>query len=185
MTPRLRRQERRLVVLGVTVMVVAATIVGVTSLNRARVDFEEEHARSLAVGDCVVVPSPAPNEVHARKASCAEDPSYTIGATTTASGSCPTPEYQRFSTSVADESTASLCLVPNLVADHCYLLQMPIGAVQRADCETTSVDPAGGLLVQVTHRLDVHDQEACPDAGGEYVWPYPSPQRTYCTTSIF
>lgn len=184
MTPRLRRQERSLAVLGVTVMVVAATIVGITSLNRARVAFEDEHARSFAVGDCVVVPSPAPNEVHARKASCAEDPSYTIGATTSASGSCPTPEYQRFSMSVTDESTAGLCLVPNLVADHCYLMQMPIGAMQRADCETRSVDPAGGLLVQITDRLDVHDQQACPDAG-DYAWPYPSPQRTYCTNTLF
>jgi hypothetical protein len=187
MTPRLRRQERRLVVLGVTVMAFAATIVGVTSLNRARVAFEDEHARSFAVGDCVVVPSAELNTVRAKRASCAEDPSYTIGALTTpvgSDGSCPSLEYQHFPTEVSDETTAGLCLVPNLVAEHCYLLQMPTGAMQRADCDTTASDPAGGLLVQVTDRHDVHDQTMCPNDGNQYVWPYPSPQRTYCTTTL-
>jgi hypothetical protein len=185
MTPRLQRQERRLVVLGVTVMVVAASIVGVTALNRARVAFEDEHARSFEVGDCVVVPSSELNAVRAQRAPCTADPSYTIGATVTASGDCPSLEYQHFSTSGADESTAALCLVPNLVAEHCYLMQLPVGAMQRADCETTSLDPAGGVLVQITQRLDVHDQSACPNDGNQYVWPYPSPQRTYCTTTLF
>jgi hypothetical protein len=185
MTPRLHRQERRLVVLGVTVMVAAATIVGVTALNRARVAFEEEHARSFEVGDCVVVPSSEPNTVRAQRASCTEDPSYTIGATVTASGECPAQEYQRFPAPVADEATAALCLVPNLMAEHCYLMQLPVGAMQRADCDATEVDPAGGLLVQVTQRFDVRDQRMCPNDGNQYVWPYPSPQRTYCTTTIF
>ncbi|MET0898132.1 MAG: hypothetical protein ABWY45_09495 [Mycobacterium sp.] len=185
MTPRLRRQERRLVVLGVTVMAFAATIVGVTSLNRARVEFEDEHARSFTVGDCVVVPSAELNTVRAKRAPCTEDPSYTIGATTSAAGECPSLEYQHFSTEVSDETTAGLCLVPNLVTEHCYLLQMPTGAMQRADCDPTSVDPAGGLLVQVTDRHDVHDQRACPNDGNQYVWPYPSPQRTYCTMTLF
>ncbi|CAN5508602.1 hypothetical protein BH11ACT6_BH11ACT6_31060 [soil metagenome] len=185
MTPRLRRQERRLVVLGVTVMVAAVSIVGVTALNRARVAFDDEHARSFSVGDCVTVPSAKPNEVRAQRASCTADPSYTIGATTSAAGDCPTLEYQRFATDVSDDATAGLCLVPNLVTDHCYLMQLPIGALQLADCETTAVDPAGGVLVQITQRLDVHDQSACPNDGNQYVWPYPAPERTYCTTSIF
>ena len=175
-------------VLGVTVMAFAATIVGVTSLNRARVAFEEDHARSFTVGDCVVVPSSEPNTVRAKRAPCTEDPSYTVGALATGPGadaSCPSLEYQHFSTEVADESTAGLCLVPNLVADHCYLLQMPTGAMQRADCDASSVDPAGGLLVQVTDRHDVHDRQACPNDGNQYVWPYPSPQRTYCTMTLF
>jgi hypothetical protein len=182
MTPRLRRRERSLVVLGVTVMVVAATIVGVSSLHRARIAFEDHHARSFGVGDCVVVPSADPNHVRAKRASCTEDPSYTVGATTS-TGDCPSQEYQHFSTDVADETTAALCLVPNLVADHCYLLQLPLGAMQRADCARPA-DPNGGLLIQVTQRLDVRDQTACPDDGNQYVWPYPSPQRTYCTTTL-
>ncbi|CAN5358825.1 hypothetical protein BH11ACT7_BH11ACT7_00890 [soil metagenome] len=184
MTPRLHRQERRLVVLGVTVMVAAATIVGVTALNRARVAFVEQHANSFEVGDCVVVPSTELNTVRAKRASCDEDPSYTIGATVTASGDCPSQEYQHFSTSGADETTAKLCLVPNLVAEHCYLMQLPFGALQRADCATATVNPAGGVLVQVTQRFDVHDQRMCANDGNQYVWPYPSPQRTYCTTTI-
>ncbi|MDT5126790.1 MAG: hypothetical protein QOH54_2434, partial [Mycobacterium sp.] len=71
--------------------------------------------------------------------------------------------------------------VPNLVADHCYVLDMPIGVVQRADCSDRR---QAGLLVQVTQRLDVHDQQACPSDVGEVAWPYPSPPRTYCTLTI-
>ncbi|MGB3481654.1 MAG: hypothetical protein WBB07_05460 [Mycobacterium sp.] len=184
MTPRLRRQERSLVALGVTVMVVAASVVGVSALHRARVAFDDQHARNFAVGDCVVVPSSKPNEVRAKRASCIEDPSYTIGATTTAAGACPSLEYQRFAVDVADEMTATLCLVPNLVAEHCYLMLMPVGALQLADCKNTAIDPGRGVLVQVNQRLDVHDQQACPNLGNQYVWPYPSPKRTYCTETV-
>jgi hypothetical protein len=183
-TPRLRRQERTVVTVAITVMVAAATVVGVTSLHRARVAFDSEHAHSFAVGDCVVVPSDALNHVEARKASCTEDPSYVIGATVAAGDECPTPEYQRFDRDVADETTAGLCLVPNLLAEHCYLMQLPFGALQRADCATAEPNPAGGVLVQVNERHDVHDRKVCPDVGNHFVWPYPSPERTYCTETI-
>ena len=49
--------------------------------------------------------------------------------------------------------------MPNLVADHCYVMDMPIGMLQLADCAERGQD---GLLVQVTQRLDVRDQQACP-----------------------
>lgn len=166
-------------------MVATATVVGVSALHRARVSFDEQHARSFAVGDCVVVPSDEPNHVQARKASCTDDPSYVVGATVTDGGECPAMEYQRFDHEVADEATATLCLVPNLVADHCYLMQLPFGALQRADCATTEPNPAGGVLVQVNQRFDVHDRQVCPDVGNQYVWPYPSPERTYCTETLF
>jgi hypothetical protein len=71
--------------------------------------------------------------------------------------------------------------VPNLVADHCYVLDVPIGVVQRADCAERGQQ---GLLVQVVQRLEVSDQQACPSAAGQYAWPYPSPPRTYCTLTI-
>ena len=139
----------------------------------------------FAVGDCVDVPnqSPAtPKDLRAEKVPCSVDPSYTVGAMTNASGSCPSNEYQHLPTQFANESTASLCLVPNLVADHCYVLDMPVGMVQLADCAERGQQ---GLLVQVTQRLDVRDQAACPSAVGQYAWPYPSPPRTYCTLTIF
>ncbi len=53
--------------------------------------------------------------------------------------------------------------MPNLVADHCYVLDMPIGMVQLADCTDRQQQ---GLLVQVTQRLDVRDQQACPSNVG-------------------
>jgi hypothetical protein len=144
-----------------------------------------EGATVFAVGDCVEIPagSPAsPGTLKAAKTGCGADPSYTVGATTDSSGSCPSNEYQHLPTQFADPSTSRLCLVPNLVADHCYVLDMPIGVVQRADCSDRR---QAGLLVQITQRLDVRDQQACPSDVGEFAWPYPSPARTYCTLTIY
>jgi hypothetical protein len=144
-----------------------------------------EGATVFAVGDCVEIPagSPAsPGTLKAAKTGCGADPSYTVGATTDSSGSCPSNEYQHLPTQFADPPTSRLCLVPNLVADHCYVLDMPIGVVQRADCSDRR---QAGLLVQVTQRLDFRDQQACPSDVGEFAWPYPSPPRTYCTLTIY
>lgn len=139
-------------------------------------------AKIFSVGDCVAIPSTAPDTLRAGKVSCTADPSYTVGAITNASGTCPSTEYQHLPTQFADSSTSRLCLVPNLMANHCYVLDMPVGVVQLADC----ADRGGqGLLVQVKQRLDVRDQRACPSEGGQYAWPYPSPPRTYCTQTIF
>lgn len=139
-------------------------------------------AKVFSVGDCVAIPSSAPETLRADKVSCGADPSYTVGAVTNASGSCPSAEYQHLPTQFADSSTSRLCLVPNLVADHCYVLDMPVGVVARADCAARWQQ---GLLVQVKQRLDVRDQQACPTDGGQYAWPYPSPPRTYCTQTLF
>jgi hypothetical protein len=138
----------------------------------------------FAVGDCVEIPPTEPGSptAKAEKASCSNDPSYTVGATADASGECPSVEYQRLPEQSADPSTSRLCLVPNLLADHCYVLDMPIGLVQKADCAARGQQ---GLLVQITRRLDVRDQSACPSATGHYAWPYPSPARTYCTQTLF
>jgi hypothetical protein len=142
-------------------------------------------AKVFSVGDCVAIPSDTPDvptPLTADKASCAADPSYTVGALADGSGACPSAEYQHVPTQFADPSTTRLCLVPNLVANHCYVMDMPIGMLQLADCAERGQK---GLLVQVTQRLDVRDQRACPAAVGQYAWPYPSPPRTYCTLTIF
>lgn len=122
-----------------------------------------------------------PTQVKAVSSSCAADPSYTVGATTDATGDCPTAEYQHMPAQYAEPSTARLCLVPNLLANNCYLMEMPIGLVEKADC----TDRGQGVLVQITRRLDVRDQAACPAVAGAYAWPYPAPARTYCTQTVF
>jgi len=142
-------------------------------------------AKVFSVGECVAIPAKAPGApttLTADKESCSADPSYTVGAVADQSGACPSAEYQHVPTQFADPSTARLCLVPNLVANHCYVMDMPIGMLQLADCSERGQQ---GLLVQVTQRLDVRDQQACPSAVGQYAWPYPSPARTYCTLTIF
>ena len=174
----------KVAILAAVVVVAVGTVAMVVALHRSRVSFQQEHTRALAVGDCVVVTASPPDAVQTRRSSCADDPSFTIGALADTSGSCPTTEYQHFPAPAADRVTAGLCLVPNLVADHCYRLGMPIGVVERAACtDPRGGGPDSGVLVQVTQRLDVHDQSACP-AGG-YAWPYPAPARTYCTATLY
>ena len=178
--------RNKLVALTATLVVAVGAVAAVVGLHQARIAVEQDMSRPVAVGDCVVVTTGAGDAVQTRRASCADDPSYTVGAMTDVSGSCPTTEYQHFAAPVADRATAGLCLVPNLVADHCYRLGMPIGVVEKAACsDSRTGSPDSGLLVQVTRRLDVHDQSACPAGGGSYAWPYPSPARTYCTATLF
>jgi hypothetical protein len=143
-----------------------------------------EHAGTnvFSVGECVVIPSTAPDTLRANKSPCAADPSYTVGAIADGAGACPSNEYQHLPAQFADPSTSRLCLVPNLVAEHCYVLDLPIGVVQLAQCTDRGQK---GLLVQVTERLDVRDQQACNSGVGQYAWPYPSPPRTYCTLTVF
>ena len=179
------RVTSRVVVVGAAVVVAAGALTAAVALNQSRASFVDDHTRPLAVGDCVVVASSKADEVAARRSSCAEDPSYTVGAMATAAGSCPSAEYQHFAGPAADRATASVCLVPNLITDHCYRLGMPVGVVVRADCTNPRSDAASGVLVQVTQRLDVRDQHACPSANGHFAWPYPSPARTYCTATLY
>jgi hypothetical protein len=153
----------------------------------AGADPERGAAMVFAVGECVTVPatSPAaPGAARAAKVSCDADPSYTVGAIADGAGTCPSTEYQHLPAELADPSTARLCLVPNLVADHCYELGMPAGMVELADC-TSRTDRGPGVMVQVTQRLDVRDGSACSAETGHYAWPYPSPARTYCTRTVY
>lgn len=172
--------------LAAVVVIAAGAVTVAAALHHFRVLSAQEQNRPLAVGDCVVVTAPTDGIVQTARSSCADDPSYTIGAMTTTMGSCPTAEYQHFPAPAADRITAGLCLVPNLVAEHCYRLDMPIGLVQRADCaESRAGRPDTGVLVQVRQRLDVHDQHACPASSGSFAWPYPAPARTYCTATLY
>jgi len=50
------------------------------AVSRARVSFEQERTRPLAVGDCVVVASSAADAVRARRSSRGDDLSYTVCA---------------------------------------------------------------------------------------------------------
>ena len=174
----------RLLAVAATGALVAGAVVAAVALHDARLDFQQELSRPPTVGDCVVVTAGPEGAVQTRRAACAEDPSFTVGALAGSSGGCPTAEYQHFP--AADRVTATLCLVPNLVADHCYRLGIPVGVVEKAGCsDPRTGGPDTGLLVQVTQRLDVHDQTACPAGGGSYAWPYPSPARTYCNATLY
>jgi hypothetical protein len=162
-------------------MVLAALLALVSGCGLRTEAPQRAGAHVFTVGECVEIPSSAPGTLRASRVDCTADPSYTVGAVADESGACPSVEYQHLPTQFADPSTARLCLVPNLVANHCYVLDVPIGVVQRADCTERG---QRGLLVQVTQRLDVRDQQACQSAAGQYAWPYPSPPRTYCTLTM-
>lgn len=168
-----------LTVLMVGVVVLAAVL---SSCGFRGAPADVATSTVFGVGDCVQIPSATPDRpARAGKSPCSADPSYTVGATADANGNCPSNEYQHLSTQLAEPGTARLCLVPNLVAEHCYTMDMPIGVVQKADC----ADRGSAMIVQITRRLDVHDQSACPAVAGSYAWPYPAPARTYCTQTLF
>ena len=171
--------------LRIAAFVAALVVMAGLSGCGPRADAPDVAASTVfAVGDCVEIDAgqaTVPDAARASEVSCTEDPSYTVGATTNAAGECPTTEYQHLPTAYAEPSTARLCLVPNLVANQCYLMEMPIGLVEKASCD----DRGTGVLVQVTQRLDVTDQSACPAEAGSYAWPYPAPARTYCTQTLF
>jgi hypothetical protein len=176
-----RTRDRR----WLLVTVMAALMASVVGCGTQTQPLERAAVSMFEVGDCVQVPvgtPDAPGALRADAVPCSVDASYTVGATADGSGACPSNEYQRVTGDFVDPTTSRLCLVPNLVANHCYVLDMPIGVVQRADCTERGQQ---GLLVQVTQRLDVRDQGACPSEAGQYAWPYPSPARTYCTLTIF
>jgi len=178
-----------------TIAASAAALVVMAALSGCARTAEPDVAAGtvFAVGDCVQIEpgtiesgtdtgeAESQDPAHAVQVTCTQDPSYTVGATTDAAGECPTSEYQHLPTAYAEPSTARLCLVPNLVANHCYLMEMPIGLVEKADCGKRDE----GVLVQITQRLEVRDQSACPAASGAYAWPYPAPARTYCTQTLF
>lgn len=175
-----RSRSTRLILVAVAVTVLAS----ISACAKPAEVAQHGGANVFSVGDCVKIPAGNPltaDSLHAAKVPCAVDPSYTVGAVASAAGACPSPEYQHLPGQLADASTAKLCLVPNLVAAHCYELGVPVGVLALADCSQRGQK---GLLVEVTARLDVRDQQACPSAGGYYAWPYPSPARTYCTLTI-
>jgi hypothetical protein len=172
-----RRLSPRWALLAVLAIVLSVAGCGLTNEPAPRAG-----TKVFGVGDCVSIPSTAPNTLHASEVSCTADPSYTVGALANDTGTCPSNEYQQLPSKYADDATSRLCLVPNLVADHCYVMDMPIGVMVRADCTDRNQQ---GILVQVTQRLDVRDQQACPSDVGHFAWPYPSPPRTYCTLTVF
>ena len=163
----------------VVVLAAAGVLAGIGTAGRM---LDRTATQSAALGDCVVVTASG-DQVQTRPAACTEDPSYTVGAMASFDGSCPSTEYQHFPGPAADRDTAALCLVPNLVADHCYWLGLPIGTLTRADCAAPRDD--AGLLVKITQKLDVRNQRACPTADGQHAWPYPEPARTYCTATLY
>lgn len=167
--------------LRMLIAVMALTLAVVSGCGLRTESAERTGANVFSVGECVVIPSTAPDTLRANRSACTADPSYTVGALANGSDACPSNEYQHLPAKFADPSTAKLCLVPNLVAEHCYVLDLPVGVVQRAECTDRGQK---GLLVQVTQRLDVHDQQACQSGVGQYAWPYPSPPRTYCTLTV-
>src|SRR5262245_43212327 len=90
------------------------------SLSSARAQHAE-----FRVGDCVLVSPNASGELHSTRTGCGTDVSFTVGALAKGPDDCQ--RYDRFQSPFADAATESLCLVPNLVAGHCYRFGVPLG----------------------------------------------------------
>lgn len=126
-------------------------------------------------GDCVMVMPSAGGELHATKTACDTDASFTVAKLADPAGDCTPKGYDRFASPQADPATGSLCLVPNLVAGHCYRFGTAVGIWNVNDCAD-----AGPAAIRVTKRVDADDARAC--LVGTYLpaRTYPAPPRTYC-----
>jgi len=78
--------RRRLLIAGAVLVVAVGSVLASVGLSRARHAADLAAARPLTVGDCVVVSATAPALVEGRRASCGDDPSYTVGALADMSG---------------------------------------------------------------------------------------------------
>lgn len=148
------------------VLLIAAAVVAVVG---------HYHARTYQAGDCVVVASSTEGELHAARAACDTDPSFTVAKLTDRVDDCAPNDYDRFTPPSADSGTGRLCLVPNLVVGHCYRLGVAVGIWNLVDCRG-----AGPATIKVTDRLDTADAGACGTDGQLPARSYPAPPRTYC-----
>ena len=134
-----------------------------------------ERALGYQTGDCVVVEPTAGGELHTRATGCGTDPSFTVAGFADQAGTCSPQGYERFRSPLADGVTGELCLVPNLVAGHCYRFGVAVGIWNVSDC--VSAVPA---VIKVEKRLDTDDARACSPRSQLPARVYPAPQRTYC-----
>ena len=74
--------------------------------------------------------------------------SFTVASL--ASGADDCRQYNRFRTPFADATTERLCLVPNLVAGHCYRFGVPLGMLDPVSC-----DGAGPATFRVTKTIEI------------------------------
>jgi hypothetical protein len=129
-------------------------------------------------GDCVVVAPSTGGELHATGAACDTDPSFTVAKLADRTGGCApdgSNAYDRFAPPFADAGTGRLCLVPNLVAGHCYRLGAAVGVWNLVDCVGAET-----ATIKVTKRLDADDARACVPESRLPARTYPAPPRTYC-----
>lgn len=139
----------------------------------ARAELAEYH-----VGDCVVLVSAGPaNAADIRRSDCATDPSYTVGAVYDDDRPCANANYAGYDWTVEDETVARLCLVENLLVDHCYRSPSESQITELLDCAD-----AGDDAIRVVRRSDSVDMATCPDASDSYI--YLTPARTYCFAPI-
>lgn len=127
------------------------------------------------VGECVMVASSSDGELHATKAGCDTDPSFTVAKLAEHAEDCVPTGYDRFLPPSADSGTGRLCLVPNLVVGHCYGLGIAQGVWNLVDCAG-----AGPATIKVNNRLDTEDADACVPGSLLPARTYPAPPRTYC-----
>ncbi|MEZ0362602.1 hypothetical protein ACAG26_02700 [Mycobacterium sp. pUA109] len=159
--------------LALVAAVVAAVLVSGVAVAAWRATGHRHDA--YRPGDCVVVEASTGGELHASRARCDTDPSFTVAKLANPAGGCAPSGYDRFAPPSADDRTGHLCLVPNLVAGHCYRLGVAVGVWNLVDCTG-----AGPATIRVTQRLDTDDARACAAGDQLPARSYPAPPRTYC-----
>ncbi|MGV9675081.1 LppU/SCO3897 family protein [Nocardia sp. NPDC003482] len=129
-------------------------------------------AAGAAVGDCLEVTEGAVNQARTTPVDCASGRVvYTVVSTSDRKGDCG-PEYSSYEETAAGETTAFLCLAPNLKADSCYHRDSATGFT-LADCA------APEATVRVVARFDGRADRALCDPAATYL-TLTEPATTFC-----
>lgn len=163
---------RRLLGLVVSVVVLIVVAVGFNLVTK----WWNQRGMSDQVGSCVNVTGSS-DSVDTEEIDCETSSFHYLVAAAVKSGeSCPSGDYTTITTSQrnrgATTEVGSLCLMPKLTADTCYLEQSEGNELSEGECS----DPKA--LFRVSKVLDEVATDQCELP--EQALSYTEPARTYC-----
>lgn len=163
--------QRILIRIGIAVL--GLVVVGAVSTWWTKHNASKELDK-YAIGDCLVLTKSGIG-VEDSAVECSEDPSYTVASRQDAGSGCPNDNYVTYEVTVRGDTVSKLCLVENLVVDHCYESELVSNVTKLVDCKSSMV----GNQFKVLSRQDSSDG-ACAEEAVVVSYPDPAPGRTYC-----
>lgn len=163
---------RRLLGVVVTILVLFGLFVGYNQVTK----WWNQRGMADQVGMCVSITGSG-NDVETEEVDCATTTFHYLVAAAVKSGeSCPDGDYTTITTTQRNRGTSlevgSLCLMPKLAADTCYVEQDSGNELTEGECS----DPKALFKVDKVLDETAPDQCEMPDQALRYT----EPARTYC-----